>query len=69
LLIDDADTTTEHPRIMGADESKLAFEDVILLFDELNRLLLKHDAEGAKQLLRNAPLGYSPSPPEASTTP
>jgi FlaA1/EpsC-like NDP-sugar epimerase len=60
LLIDDADTTTEHPRIMGADESKLAFEDVILLFDELNRLLLEHDAEGAKLLLRNAPLGYSP---------
>jgi len=64
LLIDDADTTTEHPRIMGADESKLPFDEVILLFDELNRLLLEHDAEGAKQLLRNAPLGYSPSPPE-----
>ena len=31
LLIDDADTTTEHPRIMGAEESKLAFEEVILL--------------------------------------
>jgi FlaA1/EpsC-like NDP-sugar epimerase len=61
LLIDDADTTTEHPRIMGADESKMAFEDVILLFDELNRLLLEHNAEGAKLLLRNAPLGYSPN--------
>ena len=60
LLIDDTDTTTEHPRIMGADESKLPFEDVILLFDELNRLLLAHNAEGAKQLLRNAPLGYNP---------
>ncbi len=60
LLIDDADTTTEHPRIMGADESKLAFEDVILLFDELNRMLLAHDGEGAKRLLREAPLGYCP---------
>jgi len=40
----------------------LPFEEVILLFDELNRLLLEHDAEGAKQLLRNAPLGYKPSP-------
>ena len=60
LLIDDADTTTEHPRIMGADEAKLPFEKVILLFDELNRLLLEHNAEGAKLLLRNAPLGYSP---------
>ncbi|MFT6989222.1 MAG: FlaA1/EpsC-like NDP-sugar epimerase [Paraglaciecola sp.] len=61
LLIDDADTTTEHPRIMGADETKLPFEKVILLFDELNRLLLEHDALGAKILLRNAPLGYTPA--------
>jgi FlaA1/EpsC-like NDP-sugar epimerase len=61
LLIDDADTTTEHPRIMGADEAKLPFEDVILLFDELNRLLLAHDAEGAKALLCKAPLAYTPS--------
>jgi FlaA1/EpsC-like NDP-sugar epimerase len=61
LLIDDADTTTEHPRIMGADEAKLPFEDVILLFDELNRLLLAHDADGAKALLCKAPLAYTPS--------
>jgi FlaA1/EpsC-like NDP-sugar epimerase len=63
LLIDDADITTEHPRIMGADEAKLPFEDVILLFDELNRLLLAHDAEGAITLLRRAPLAYVPSAP------
>ena len=61
LLIDDADTTTEHPRIMGADETKLPFEEVILLFDELNRLLLEHDVEGSKALLRKAPLAYIPS--------
>ncbi|MFQ3191415.1 MAG: FlaA1/EpsC-like NDP-sugar epimerase [Paraglaciecola sp.] len=61
LLIDDADTTTEHPRIMGADEAKLPFEDVILLFDELNRLLLAHNADGAKALLRKAPLAYTPA--------
>lgn len=61
LLIDDADTTTEHPRIMGADETKLPFEEVVLLFDELNRLLLEHNASGAKALLQQAPLGYTPS--------
>jgi len=61
LLIDDADTTTEHPRIMGADETKLPFEEVILLFDELNRLLLEHNALGAKTLLQKAPLGYTPA--------
>ena len=66
LLIDDADTTTAHPRILGADESKLPFEDVILLFDELNRLLLAHDVDGAKSLLRKAPLDYSPSPSQVS---
>jgi len=61
LLIDDADTTTEHPRIMGADETKIPFEDVIILFDELNRFLLDHNAVGAKDLLRKAPLAYAPS--------
>ena len=61
LLIDDADTTTEHPRIMGADEAKLPFEEVILLFDELNRLLLEHNAFGAKTLLQKSPLGYTPA--------
>jgi FlaA1/EpsC-like NDP-sugar epimerase len=61
LLIDDADTQTQHPRIMGADEAKLPFEEVVLLFDELNRLLLNHNASGAKKLLRKAPLGYAPS--------
>jgi FlaA1/EpsC-like NDP-sugar epimerase len=61
LLIDDADTTTEHPRIMGADEAKLPFEEVVLLFDELNRLLLEHNASGAKILLQKAPLGYTPA--------
>ena len=61
LLIDDADTTTEHPRIMGADETKIPFEEVILLFDELNRLLLEHNAVDAKNLLRKAPLGYNPA--------
>ncbi|WP_340678201.1 nucleoside-diphosphate sugar epimerase/dehydratase [Paraglaciecola sp.] len=61
LLIDDADTETQHPRIMGADEAKLPFEEVVLLFDELNRLLLNHNASGAKKLLRKAPLGYAPS--------
>jgi FlaA1/EpsC-like NDP-sugar epimerase len=61
LLIDDADTTTQHPRIMGADETKLPFEDVVLLFDELNRLLLNNSSQGAKDLLIRAPLAYAPS--------
>jgi FlaA1/EpsC-like NDP-sugar epimerase len=61
LLIDDADTQTQHPRIMGADETKIPFEQVVLLFDELNRLLLSHNAAGARNLLRKAPLAYTPA--------
>lgn len=61
LLIDDADTRTQHSRIMGADETKLPFEEVILLFDELNRLLLNDDVDGAIQLLIKAPLNYTPA--------
>jgi FlaA1/EpsC-like NDP-sugar epimerase len=61
LLIDDADTTTQHPRIMGADETKLPFEDVVILFDELNRILLSQDAGQAKALLQKAPLAYVPA--------
>ncbi len=61
LLIDDADTTTQHPRIMGADETKLPFEDVVILFDELNRILLSQDANQAKALLQKAPLAYVPA--------
>jgi FlaA1/EpsC-like NDP-sugar epimerase len=61
LLIDDADTRTQHPRIMGADEIKLPFEDVVMLFDDLNRELIAQSASGAKTLLQNAPLSYTPS--------
>lgn len=61
LLIDDAHTETEHPRIMGADETKLPFENVVLLFDELNCLVLEHNVLGVKKLLLEAPLGYAPA--------
>ncbi|MCC2618331.1 polysaccharide biosynthesis protein [Aestuariibacter halophilus] len=60
LLIDDAETQTQHPRIMGANELKLDFSDVVMLLDQLNFLLIKGDEAGAIQLLRDAPLAYQP---------
>ena len=61
LLIDDADTTTKHPRIMGADETKLPFEEVMMLLDELNYELTQHNEVKAKKILVDAPLAYAPA--------
>jgi FlaA1/EpsC-like NDP-sugar epimerase len=61
LLIDDADTVTRHPRILGADEAKLPFEEVVMLLDELNFSLIQHDAVNAKAILIQAPLAYAPA--------
>jgi FlaA1/EpsC-like NDP-sugar epimerase len=61
LLIDDADTQTAHPRIMGAEERKLPFSEVVMLLDELNFELVNHNVVAAVQLLKDAPLAYSPA--------
>lgn len=61
LLIDDEDSQTRHPRIMGADEQKLAFSEVVMLLDELNYELVNHNVEAAVALLQSAPLAYSPA--------
>jgi FlaA1/EpsC-like NDP-sugar epimerase len=61
LLIDDADTKTEHPKIMGADETKVPFSDVLMLMDQLNEALFSKDESQAKQLLIDAPLAYTPA--------
>ena len=61
LLIDDADTKTEHPKIMGADETKVPFSDVLMLMDQLNEALFSKDESLAKTLLIDAPLAYTPA--------
>lgn len=61
LLIDDADTETRHPRIMGADETKLGFADVVMLLDELNYALVNYDEKEAMDILLRAPLAYTPA--------
>ena len=61
LLIEDSDTETQHPRIMGANEQKLPFEDVVMSLDQLNYALVTANAEEARRiLLDEVPLGYHP---------
>ncbi|MFT5674683.1 MAG: FlaA1/EpsC-like NDP-sugar epimerase [Paraglaciecola sp.] len=61
LLIDDADTRTQHPRIMGANEVKMDFSEVVMLLDSLNYAVLDMDEVKAKDILIQAPLAYTPS--------
>ena len=59
LLIDDAETETQHPRIMGANEAKMDFSEVVMLLDKLNFSLTNRDEQQALQILIDAPLGYN----------
>ena len=61
LLIDDAETETQHPRIMGANEKRIDFSEVVMLLDQINYALLQRDEEQAKSLLIEAPLAYHPA--------
>lgn len=61
LLIDDAETSTEHPRIMGANETKLDFSEVVMLLDQLNYALVQRDEAEARRILIDAPLAYTPA--------
>jgi FlaA1/EpsC-like NDP-sugar epimerase len=59
LLIDETDTTTQHPRIMGAKEVKIAFSEVVALLERLNVALLNMDVDVAIEILIQAPLAYT----------
>jgi len=61
LLIDDADTDTAHPLIMGASEFKLPFNEIVKLLSQLNYALVTRDESKAKDILISAPLAYSPA--------
>jgi UDP-N-acetylglucosamine 4,6-dehydratase len=61
LLIDDAETETEHPLIMGANEFQLPFEEIVKLLSQLNYALVTRNEAEAKRILINAPLAYSPA--------
>lgn len=60
LLIDDADTTTLHPQIMGTDERKLSFDEVLTLIDRMNLAIQEQNPREIKNILIGAPLAYQP---------
>ena len=59
LLIDDAETDTEHPLIMGADEFQLPFEKIVKLLSQLNYALVTRNENEAKRILIEAPVAYT----------
>ncbi|MFC3092606.1 polysaccharide biosynthesis protein [Alteromonas sediminis] len=61
LLIDDAETQTAHPRIMGANEVRIPFSDVVMLMDRINYALTQNNESEARDLLLEAPLAYAPT--------
>ena len=60
LLIGDGETDTEHPRIMAANETMMAFSEVVMLLDQINFALVNRQEDKAIALLASAPLDYSP---------
>lgn len=67
LLIDDAETETKHPRIMGANEIKIEFAEVVMLLDRLNYALIQRDEDRAYEILLEAPIAYTPAAHSAKT--
>lgn len=67
LLIDDAETETKHPRIMGANEIKIEFTEVVMLLDRLNYALIQRDEDRAYEILLEAPIAYTPAAHSAKT--
>lgn len=61
LLLEDSDTETQHPRILGANEKRIPFELVVMYLDRLNLALIENNHQEAKRLLHEeVPLAYSP---------
>lgn len=67
LLIDDAETETKHPRIMGANEIKIEFTEVVMLLDRLNYALIQRNEDSAYEILLEAPIAYTPAAHSAKT--
>ncbi|MFE8073377.1 nucleoside-diphosphate sugar epimerase/dehydratase [Marinobacteraceae bacterium S3BR75-40.1] len=61
LLIGENPQGTEHPRIMKAMEQSLSWGEVDQLLQELDRACHSFQCEKVREILRLAPLGYSPS--------
>ncbi|GAB7217045.1 hypothetical protein OS42_36580 [Dickeya oryzae] len=60
LLIGENVEGTSHPKIMTAQEEKLSWQEMEQLLDKLNNNCHEFDVEAIKELLLDAPTGYSP---------
>ncbi|BDX07662.1 hypothetical protein MACH26_31830 [Planctobacterium marinum] len=63
LLIGGDVFKTRHPRIMRANEIKLADSDLAMLLEKLKNAIELNDVEQLRQLLIDAPTGFNPSTP------
>lgn len=61
LLIGGEELSTEHPRIMKANEFSLGWEDMEMLLQSLRQLFDDYDIDGIRHLLLNSQIAYAPS--------
>lgn len=61
LLIGDNVIPTDHERIMSALETRLSLKELNVVLDNLSEAVSVNDAERIRQILHQAPTGYSPS--------
>lgn len=61
LLIGDNVSGTEHPRILRAEESFLSYSELIKILDSLRHACATADCERAREIICDAPTGYSPN--------
>ncbi|MBO9542874.1 polysaccharide biosynthesis protein, partial [bacterium] len=62
LLIGDNPESTDHPRIMMANEKYLSLEEVELGLERMSEAFRRQDAVQVKQLLAELVTDYQPSP-------
>ncbi|MCC5855532.1 MAG: polysaccharide biosynthesis protein [Idiomarina sp.] len=60
LLIGEDVVETEHPRIMGARELALSWQEVTEYLEQIKVLLSARDIQALHAILQEAPLGFSP---------
>jgi UDP-N-acetylglucosamine 4,6-dehydratase len=60
LLIGENVTDTQHPRIMRAEESVIAWSDLAVMIKQLEQAVQEDDIDGIRQVLTRAVSGFSP---------
>ncbi|WP_312740681.1 nucleoside-diphosphate sugar epimerase/dehydratase [Cedecea neteri] len=61
LLIGDNVMTTQHPRIMAANEVRLSWDELNVYLTEMNDACSRYDMTSIRSILLKAPTGFNPS--------